>query len=390
MATGFALFLAMLASPYLRGDPGLLGPEAARYPESVRVAAWQLIAAPGDQETAMQAARLFINTGRKVGDAGLVQSGLSALQPALESQPDARAMILAAVGKQYLHDFDGALELLDQAETLQPRNPTLLLTRANILVVQGHTLKARPECRGLAKSGAYDLALICAATTDMLSPPADAAYAKLDRYMALKPKMEPALRGYAHSVLAEIAMYQDWPDLAAGHFVQAIKADPDSIRTAALYADFLLRRSEFEGALDALRGKPPTDAILVRTAIACSRLKKAGCLLRSRRSLQAHLLAEKKIGSFAHAREEARYLLDVEGKPGEALERALLNWTLQREFEDADILLRAARGADDIAAEQMVKSWVAENGLSIPALAVELGSHPQAGAEIMPGRGSAL
>lgn len=390
MAAGFTLCVAMLASPYLRGNPGLLGPEAARYPESVQVAASQLIAAPGDQETAMQAARLFINTGRKIGDAGLVQSGLSALQPALESQPDARAMILAAVGKQYLHDFDGALELLDQAETLQPRNPTLLLTRANILVVQGHTLKARPDCRGLAKSGAFDLALICAATTDMLSPHADAAFAKLDQYMALKPKMEPAMRGYAHSVLAEIGMYHGWPDRAAGHFVQAIKADPDSIRSATLYADFLLRRSEYEGALDALQGKPPTDAVLVRRAIACSQLKKSGCLLRSRRSLQAHLLAEKKIGSFAHAREEARYLLDVEGKPGEALERALLNWTLQREFEDADILLRAARGVDDIAAEQVVKSWVAENGLSIPALSVEPGSHPQAGAVTIPGRGSSL
>jgi tetratricopeptide (TPR) repeat protein len=390
MAMGFVLCVAMLASSPLRGNPGLLGLKAARYPEVLQVAASQVIAAPEDQETAMQAARLFINTGRKIGDASLVQSGLSALQPALKSRPDARVLILAAVGKQYMHDFDGALELLDHAETLQPRNPTLLLTRANILVVQGHTMKARPDCRGLARAGTFDLALICAATTEMLSPNADAAYDKLDRYMELKPVMEPALRGYAHSVLAEIAMYHDWPDLAAVHFVQAIRADPDSIRSAALYADFRLRRSEYEEALDALRGKPPTDAVLVRRAIACSQLKKSGCLLRSRRSLQAHLLSEKKIGSFAHAREEARYLLDVEGKPLEALERARLNWTLQREFEDADVLLRAARGADDMAAEEMVKSWVTENGFSIPALSVELGSHPHAGAETIPGRGSAL
>ncbi|WP_162176898.1 tetratricopeptide repeat protein [Hyphomonas chukchiensis] len=377
-------------SSSLRGNPGLLGPKAACYPEVVQVAASQIIADPDDQEIAIQAARLFINTGRRIGDASLVKSGLSALQPALNSRPDARPLILAAVGKQYLHDFDGALELLGQAETLQPRNPTLLLTRANILVVQGHTLKARPECRGLAKAGAFDLALICAATTDMLSPDADAAYAKLSRYMELKPVMEPALRGYAHSVLAEIAMYHDWTDLAAGHFVQAIKADPASIRSAALYADFLISRSEYEAALKALQGKPPTDAVLVRRAIVCSQLKKFGCLLRSRRTLQAHLLAEKKIGSFAHAREEARYLLDVEGKPSEAVERARLNWTLQREFEDADILLRAGRAAGDIAAEQMVKSWVAENGLSIPALSVELGLHPHASAETIPGRGPAL
>ena len=46
-----------------------------------------------------------------------------------------------------------------------------------------------------------------------------------------------------------------------------------------------------------------------------------------------------------HAREQARFALDVQARPGEALRLAQANWALQREPADAVLLLRAALAA---------------------------------------------
>ena len=49
--------------------------------------------------------------------------------------------------------------------------------------------------------------------------------------------------------------------------------------------------------------------------------------------------------SVAQRREQARFLLDVVGKPPQALATALQNWRTQREPEDLLILWRAAAAA---------------------------------------------
>jgi hypothetical protein len=46
-----------------------------------------------------------------------------------------------------------------------------------------------------------------------------------------------------------------------------------------------------------------------------------------------------------HRREQARFLLEVQNRPQEALAAALANWAVQREPDDALILVDAARAA---------------------------------------------
>jgi hypothetical protein len=60
----------------------------------------------------------------------------------------------------------------------------------------------------------------------------------------------------------------------------------------------------------------------------------------------------------AHARERARYLLEVAGDPARALAAAEINWSRQREGEDAALLLRAAIGAGDPRAAAPVLAWL--------------------------------
>jgi hypothetical protein len=54
---------------------------------------------------------------------------------------------------------------------------------------------------------------------------------------------------------------------------------------------------------------------------------------------------EQQRGEAVHRREQARFLLDVEQQPSAALVAAQENWRVQREPDDALILLRTAQAA---------------------------------------------
>ena len=86
-------------------------------------------AAPADTSLALQAAELLIAEGRTNGDARLVGASLGILQPALALGIN-QALILAAIARQYQHDFTGSLALLDRAIDQDPRNVRAVLTRA--------------------------------------------------------------------------------------------------------------------------------------------------------------------------------------------------------------------------------------------------------------------
>ena len=53
---------------------------------------------------------------------------------------------------------------------------------------------------------------------------------------------------------------------------------------------------------------------------------------------------EEQRGDAVHRREQARFLLDIEQQPAQALAAAQENWRVQREPDDVLILLRAAAG----------------------------------------------
>jgi hypothetical protein len=86
------------------------------------------------------------------------------------------------------------------------------------------------------------------------------------------------------------------------------------------------------------------DALLLRRAIALKALgdRRAGEIAAR---VRERLLAGERRGPGLHAREQARFALDVDGQPQAALDLALRNWALQREPADAVLLQRAARAA---------------------------------------------
>ena len=162
----------------------------------------------------MAAARLYLDYGRTIGDSRSVGAALGVLQPWLTSNAGAEVLNLGASARQYMHDFDGALQLLDRVTAADPRNAQALLSRANIRVVQGKFSQASADCIALARARRPDLAILCDTTTKALTSEAPRSYGRLDRLVASRT-MDPALTGYAHSLLAEMARFLERPERCA-------------------------------------------------------------------------------------------------------------------------------------------------------------------------------
>ena len=59
-----------------------------------------------------------------------------------------------------------------------------------------------------------------------------------------------------------------------------------------------------------------------------------------------------------HRREQARFLLDVEGQPQSSLAAALENWAVQREPDDVLVLIDASKAAGNPAAAEPALRFV--------------------------------
>jgi hypothetical protein len=86
-------------------------------------------------------------------------------------------------------------------------------------------------------------------------------------------------------------------------------------------------------------------------------------LRRSSELLQAAFTAEAQRHEPVHRREQARFLLEVQDRPQEALAVALVNWSSQREPDDALVLVSAARAAGDPAQAQPVLEFARVQGV---------------------------
>jgi len=94
-----------------------------------------------------------------------------------------------------------------------------------------------------------------------------------------------------------------------------------------------------------------------------------GVAVRDADALGERFAALRARGDRVHLREEARYTLEIEGKPDAALALALDDWRVQKEPLDARIVLEAALAAHKPAAAREVVDWIAATHLEGERLA---------------------
>lgn len=321
--------------------------------------------APQDREVAKSAARALIDEGRAAADSRLVGAALGVLRPFLATA-DAQTLYLAATARQYQHDFPGALDLLDKAVALAPADVNAILTRATIQTVLGRFDVARMDCQRLSALGRPEIGFLCDVTTRLLTADAPALSERLAQILARPGVLDPSLHVWAIGLLGEIAALHGDRDTARAHLAAVVASNPNALRERLLLADLLLTDGEAAAAEKMLAPAAPADGVLIRRVLVAQALGDAT----SAEAISADLAAQFKqnidLGLTAHAREEALYYLIIAKDPETALRRALVNWDLQHEIEDAQLLVDAAIFADQPQAAAPVLDWMERQAVAVP------------------------
>ncbi len=326
---------------------------------------------PTDVKAAKDAARATINEGRDAGDSRMVGAALGILRPFL-TDPDPETLYLAATARQYQHDFHGALKLLDQALALDPGDVNARLSRATIHTVLGDYDLAQADCREL--DGAGGVALLCQATALLLTDKAPLIVKRLTLMLDHPELMDPALKPWALGLLGEIAETSGDAPHARDYFTQVLALNPKAIRERLILADLLLADGMAAQVAPLLAAAPATDGVLIRRVLASAAL--GGKDDADSAELAKRFQLNLDLGLTAHAREEARYFLEIAADPAMALARAEVNWALQHEYEDARLLIDAAKATGQPATAQPVLDWMQAQkitaiGLTGPAAALK-------------------
>jgi tetratricopeptide (TPR) repeat protein len=331
---------------------------AAAATEKLQLLRARVATHPEDLQSALALAQGYLDIGRANADPRFVSYAQGTLIPWLhQPHPDPAALTLAATALQYLHRFDQALALLDRALGEQNFNGQAWLTKATILQVQGRFEAARQACRPLIRSSGQLIALTCLTGVSSLTGRLTESYRALRQVFTNDPRLEPGVRIWILDQLADMAQRAGDDKAAETDFLAALQVAPRDGYSKGAYADLLLRQKRNAEVVQLLLGNESQDNLLLRLAIAATRLGIPDGRHWSN-MFQERYEAARRDDDFTHLREQARFILEVRGNTHEALALAERNWQVQKEPTDVQIYFAAATAAADGAALHSLRNWI--------------------------------
>lgn len=306
-----------------------------------------------DSPAAMLAtAQQLLATAARSGDARLAARAdvLLARLPADAMNTD--VLRVRAYSAQHRHDFGAAVQLLDRAVAADPRDAGARLGRAQVHIVRGDLDRARADCAALALGVDGGDGLLCAAALSLRTGDYAAATASAQRWLE-QGGDDRDTRRHALVLRAEIAARAGADD-ADAWFRRALALAPDDVRSIAAYARYLRDAGRRREVLALLAPRLDNDALRLQYLLARQRSVRETSLVAQlgERYALAH-----RLGNPPELRDEAEYLLCVRGEPDAALALAQRNFTTQRDYEDVDLLQRAARAARRPDALAPLQAW---------------------------------
>jgi tetratricopeptide (TPR) repeat protein len=330
------------ATPYVPASDSQVLAELPAGARHAAPAARQLAQARLD--VAVPLAQFYIGQARGTGDLRFLGYAEAVLAPWLAlAAPDPTVLVLQATLQQSRHEFQAALATLERALRARPGDAQALLTRATVTRVLGRYAEAQGDCEQFALRADPSVAQICLQSIRALRGGLEDAYARLEALPTLG-MLDPE-RAWRDSELGDMAVRLGRDSDAEHWFRDGLALSPHDFYVRAAYADLLLRAHRDAEVRQLLRGQDSIEPLLLRLAIAQRALADPD-FPRSRALLGAAFAAEAQRGEPVHRREQARFLLEIEDRPRDALAVALANWSVQREPDDALVLVQAARAAD--------------------------------------------
>jgi len=343
MALGSLLTAPARATPYVPADDSVILAELPAGAHYADLTARRLATARID--VALPLAQFYIRQSRQSGDLRYLGFADAVLTPWIDRRPVIpTALVLHATVQQSRHQFEAALSTLATALAADPGNAQALLTEATILRVLGRYDEAGAACQRLAQRVEPRLAALCIEGVRGLTGGTEQAYATV-RALSTQGWLD-AEKSWRLCELGEMARRLGRPEEAAHWFQQDLALAPEDFYVRGALADLLLDQQRAAETLQLLAGYESFETLLLRIAIAQRQLHDPA-LARSQSRLEAAFAAENLRGEAVHRREQARFLLEVQGQPQQALRVARENWRQQREPDDARILLAAAMSGGD-------------------------------------------
>lgn len=307
--------------------------------------------------------RALLAAAAATGDSRLAARA-DALLARLPQDAPVSVQIARAWAAQHRHDFTRALVLLDGVLARDPRNVDARAMRAQIQLVQGRLGRARDDCAALALGLDAGAGLLCATSLSLRRGDYAIAARAADRWPAANRSNDDDGRRHALLLRAEIAARAGADD-ADIRFRDALAAAPRDVRTLTAYARHLRASGRPAEALAALADAPDSEGVALQRALAAHSAiaPEAGSL---KASLARRYALAATVGGESELRERAEFLLTLQDDADTALVLAQRNFETQRDFEDVDLLLRAAAAAKRTDALGPLHDWARSQGLSLP------------------------
>ncbi len=328
----------------------------------------QLSKEPSNHEVAARLARRYYQLAQAEGDprfVGYAQAVLGAWWNMAE--PPVDVLLMRAAIRQYNHDFQAALTDLSRVIDREPRNVRAWASRMVIHTVWANYDEAHADCERLRELADEVVATACSSTLDGVMGRAGPAYGKLSAVLGKQENISSQRKLVVLTLMAEMAERLDQPENAEKHYKQALELRITDNYLLARFADFLLDRGRPGEVVALLKDKSGSDVLLLRLALA-ERAVKSTTAVQLQAMLSARFDAARLRGDKTHLREESRFALSLQQQPRKALELAVENWKLQREPNDARILLEAAMAAGDAQAARPALDWLTRTHYEDPYL----------------------
>ena len=274
---------------------------------------------------------------RATGDDEILDLAAALLPQDLDDPTvDNRQLVDAARLAQSQHRFDAALTLLDRAIELSPRDDEAWLLRASVHLVRGNGTAAAQACNQLRQLPLLTI-ITCQARAALSQ--GDGRVAK--RLQALVEATDPEsideeLLSWSYSTLGD-ALFADDTASAVTWYRRSLQLT-ENTQTRAALVDALLDQGDLDDAMTVV-DRSVALPLAIRRLIVARRLGRDGISadVRHMDHRFRHWIAA---GDLLHAREMARFYLDVLPRPELARRLAEANLSLQREREDLALARR--------------------------------------------------
>lgn len=245
-----------------------------------------------------------------------------------------------AMAAQAHHDFATALERTKEALTATPDDDHAWLLRASLHLIRGEIDEAAGSCRALRRSSPL-VVVTCHANVARAAGNADLIRHKLGSLIEISSthRIEPEALAWSLSVAGDLAVAANQPDRAAQYFRRSLEiVDNPQVRASLL--DVLIDENKLSEAQRLLNTGESSLTLIMQDLIIRKRQgdNVVPDIARFDRKFR-HWIGH---GDYEHAREMARFYLDVADDPERAHALAQINAGLQQEPEDHLLLQRAA------------------------------------------------